>query len=570
MDRRTRKTWLPVAQMFILLCILVWLDEILDLPHLLLGAPPTPINWREALGETATVATVGFLAVSRLIRNTTKRMRTEKALRRARQDSENICQAIGQSLLILSPQHRVIEANRAAVMATGRPKEELLGKTCYEIFHGTDRPPKGCPLEKMLISGHLETTEMEIETLRGLFLVSCTPVFDDTDQIEKIIHIATDIAERKRAEDLIRAQRDLGLALSAAAGLEETLQLGLDAAIRASGLDCGGVYLVDEVSGDIDLTFHQGLPADFVTSASHYDAGSDSTRLIMAGRPVYGKHQGLGVPLDEARRREGLRAIAVIPVHHKGRVIGCLNVASHTLDEVPAFARNVLETITAQIGSTIARARAEEEIQQRTAQLEALRQVGLELTAQLNPDTLLHFIVSQAIELAGGAAGGLDLYRPERDLLERAVTVGYGVTPLGTALHRGEGLSGKIWETGEPLIVDDYQHWEGRIAAWEDHPTPITASVGVPVRWGEKFLGVLHVASDSAHTFSPADAELLGLFATQAAIAIRNVRLYEEVQQELAERKRAEEALQASKEYISSIIDSSLDMIIGITVKIAR
>ncbi|MCK4451305.1 MAG: GAF domain-containing protein, partial [Anaerolineae bacterium] len=255
MHRSIRKTWLPLAQMFILLCILVWLDEILDLPHLLLGAPPTPINWREALGETALVATVGFLAVSRLVRDVTARVRAEK------------------------------------------------------------------------------------------------------------------------------------------------------------------------------------------------------------------------------------------------------------------------------------------EIQRRTAQLEALQQVGLELTAQLNLDTLLHFIVSQAIELAGGAAGGLDLYRPERDLLERAVAVGYGVTPLGIILHRGEGLSGKVWETGEPLIVDDYHHWEGRAAGFEDYP--FTASVGVPVRWGEKFLGVLHVASDSARTFSPADAESLSLFATQAAVAIRNTRLYEEVQQELAERKRA-------------------------------
>jgi hypothetical protein len=39
-----RRIWLPVAGMFVLLCILVWLDEILDLPHFLLGAPGTPIN----------------------------------------------------------------------------------------------------------------------------------------------------------------------------------------------------------------------------------------------------------------------------------------------------------------------------------------------------------------------------------------------------------------------------------------------------------------------------------------------------------------------------------------------
>jgi len=181
------------------------------------------------------------------------------------------------------------------------------------------------------------------------------------------------------------------------------------------------------------------------------------------------------------------------------------------------------------------RQRAEKTLRQRTAQLEALRQMELELTAELDLDTLLRSIVSRAVELLGATAGGLYLYQPKRDLLEWVVTVGSDTATIGTILHRGEGLSGKVWESGELLIVDDYQHWEGRAAAWKGYPTTaaVPAVVGVPVRWGEEFLGVLNVASDSPRTFSPADAELLNLFAAQAAIAIRNTRLYE------AERKRA-------------------------------
>ena len=177
------------------------------------------------------------------------------------------------------------------------------------------------------------------------------------------------------------------------------------------------------------------------------------------------------------------------------------------------------------------RQRAEEALRRRTAQLEALRQVELELVAQLDLDALLRSIASRAVELLGVTTGGLYLYRPERDLLEWVVAIGPDVAPIGIVLHRGEGLSGKVWENDEPLIVDDYQHWEGRAAAWKGYPT--TAVVGVPVRWGEEFLGVLNVASDSPRAFSPADAELLNLFVTQAAVAIRNARLYE------AERKRA-------------------------------
>ncbi len=170
------------------------------------------------------------------------------------------------------------------------------------------------------------------------------------------------------------------------------------------------------------------------------------------------------------------------------------------------------------------RKRAEQEIRQRAAQLEALRQVGPELAVQLDLDTLLRSIASRAVELLGDTSGGLYLYQPEQGVLEWVVPVGSNVAPVGHILHRGEGLSGKVWETGEPLIVDDYQHWEGRAAVWEDRP--ITALVGVPVRWGEEFLGVLNVQADPPRTFSPADTQLLSLFATQAAIAIRNARLY--------------------------------------------
>ena len=94
--------------------------------------------------------------------------------------------------------------------------------------------------------------------------------------------------------------------------------------------------------------------------------------------------------------------------------------------------------------------------------------------------------------------------------------------------------------TGEPLIVDDYQTWEGRAAVYQGYP--FRAAVGAPVHWGEEFLGVLNVLADRPRAFSPADAELLGLFATQAATAIRNAQLYHEARQRALEQETLREA----------------------------
>ena len=125
----------------------------------------------------------------------------EEQLRQARREWEEIFQAIGQPAIILDPQHNVIATNHATLLAAGKSEEELLGKKCYEIFHSTEHPPEGCPMETMLDSGQLETAEMEMRAIAGSHLVSCTPVLDDTGQLEKVIHIATDITQRKQMEE---------------------------------------------------------------------------------------------------------------------------------------------------------------------------------------------------------------------------------------------------------------------------------------------------------------------------------------------------------------------------------
>ena len=192
------------------------------------------------------------------------------------------------------------------------------------------------------------------------------------------------------------------------------------------------------------------------------------------------------------------------------------------------------------------RKQAEEELGQRTAQLEALREVGLRLTAQLDLDALLHSVVSRAIDLLGGGAGGIYLYRPEREVLEWAVTAGPKLAPVGVVLHKGEGLSGKVWEAGEPLVVDDYGHWDGRAAIYDGHQ--FTAIAAAPIHMGDQFLGVLNVLDEPPRTFSPSDLDTLTMFTTQAAAAIQNARLYEEVQASQQQLRDLASYLQAARE----------------------
>lgn len=115
---------------------------------------------------------------------------------------DTIFNAIGHPAIILDRGHRIVAANSASVRLTGKPQAEIIGKYCYEVFHHieSEAPAAGCPMEKMLHSGVMESVDMEIEALDGIFLVSCTPILAADGTIDKVIHIATDISARKEME----------------------------------------------------------------------------------------------------------------------------------------------------------------------------------------------------------------------------------------------------------------------------------------------------------------------------------------------------------------------------------
>lgn len=126
--------------------------------------------------------------------------------RRTRAEWEGIFHAIKNPAVIIDKHHNILAANEAMKERSGLTSSEILGKKCWKIFHDphSEDAPKDCPMAMIAQTGSLESVEMEMEALGGTYLVSCTPLLDEHGQLDKIIHIATDITERKRLEDELR------------------------------------------------------------------------------------------------------------------------------------------------------------------------------------------------------------------------------------------------------------------------------------------------------------------------------------------------------------------------------
>lgn len=127
-------------------------------------------------------------------------------------------------------------------------------------------------------------------------------------------------------------------------------------------MDSGGIYLFDEATKRLELVHHTGLSENFVKSNRSFTGESDNFKMTMAGRPVFTHKNALPFPVPAEYIEEGVRFAGMLPFKAEGNVIGCLTIASHTVDQIPDSHQNMLENLAAQIGQVILNARTTEKL----------------------------------------------------------------------------------------------------------------------------------------------------------------------------------------------------------------
>ncbi|MEW6365604.1 MAG: response regulator [Acidobacteriota bacterium] len=193
------------------------------------------------------------------------------------------------------------------------------------------------------------------------------------------------------------------------------------------------------------------------------------------------------------------------------------------------------------------RKRTEQELRRQMEYLNALHETTLGLVSRLELKDLLETIVTRAGALVETTHGYICLAEPDESAVTLRVGIGVLGGEVGLRMKRGEGLGGRVWASGEPIVVDDYQGWSGRVMT--SAVTSLRATAGVPLKSGNRVIGMIGLAyTDERRRFGAGEVEILSRFADLASIALDNARLYEEVQRELVERKKAEEELRIAKE----------------------
>jgi PAS domain S-box-containing protein len=298
-----------------------------------------------------------------IVLDITRRKRVEKALRKSLKMQKTLKTIINKSPAVVFLEKNLenwpVDFVSENVTQFGYSVEDFLsGNILYgNIIHREDIQAVVESLARSVREGY-DSFEMEYRIITGdgsiRWVEERTSIQRDSKgEVTHFQGIVIDVTERKEAQKMLDIQRELGISLSTTWNLQTMLNYILDACLKIEKIDSAGIYLKDELLDQINLVAHRGLSPEFVKSVSIYRADSPEARQIWTEKPVY-RMDFFAEKMADLIRKEKITAVAVIPMKHRGEIIGSLNFASHTTDRIPQNVRNFLESVVLQAVNYIA------------------------------------------------------------------------------------------------------------------------------------------------------------------------------------------------------------------------
>jgi signal transduction histidine kinase len=134
------------------------------------------------------------------------------------------------------------------------------------------------------------------------------------------------------------------------------------------------------------------------------------------------------------------------------------------------------------------------------------------------------------VELLQASNGELFLWDAEKNVLRFSFPHGSEKFD-GVTVKPGEGMAGRVFLTGKPLVVSHYDSWEGRLEVFDSAGFD-AATLAVPLKWNERTIGVLVMDGIAGQrTFNNDDVHLLNVFGSLSAITLENARIFAELQE---------------------------------------
>lgn len=355
--------------MFMLLSFIVFLSEVLDLPHYLLGAPQTLINWRETLFLIILIIFVGILAIAGITRGITERKKAKEALLKSQQEFASLFNSSPEALVYLDEKGNILNINPRFTELFGYTLEEVKGRNLDDgMIHPPDKIEEGKKLTEKGLKGDLyyETIRKKKDGTSFPVYISGSRVMLD-GKLQGAIAMYKNITERKRNEELNKVLYNISKAANSPISLKQlykTIHKELSNVLDTTNFYIG---LVDEKKDEIFFPCHiDERDDDF--PVLKLSSNTPTTYVIKTGRPfLINKKQ-----LEEMLAQGALTPWGTVtdksiwlgvPLKVEDKTIGAMVVQSYTNPELYSEKDiGLLEFVSSQVATALERKRTEERI----------------------------------------------------------------------------------------------------------------------------------------------------------------------------------------------------------------
>jgi signal transduction histidine kinase len=290
---------------------------------------------------------------------------------------QDIVDGVEDELLVIDSDYRVRFANSAVRCNLQKGADSLVGRLCYQVLYGRDKPCSAplwdCTLREVLHSGSVTTVihPVSVSGADKYLKITAYPLWDSYGKPRAMVELRRDVtAERELETQILRRHHQLlalnhiSNAVSGLWDLDGIMRITLDNVLELINGTIGGILLLDEGAKTLSYRVQRGL-------SSKYTAD----RKIAVGEGIAGMVAQTGEPIlvediskDPRAARpdlvsaEGLKAFVSIPLKAKDKVVGVMNVSSHVAGRFGTDDVSLLNSIGGYLGTAIEQAKLYEQL----------------------------------------------------------------------------------------------------------------------------------------------------------------------------------------------------------------
>jgi signal transduction histidine kinase/ActR/RegA family two-component response regulator len=376
------------------------------------------------------------------------------------------------------------------------------------------------------------------------------------------------LAEMRRQTANLNVLNEMGRALTSTPNIETVLE----------NIHKYTAELVDATNFFVALYDSDNNSLSFplvVESGEQSDIASRPLRNSLADYVIRNQHPLLISENIESRMKElGVETVIIgmptqswlgIPMTIGDQVIGMMAVQSPLQNQYIERDRDLLIAVARQAAIAFQNVRLLDETRRRADQLQTAAVIARDSTGTLALDVLLDRaanLIRVGFNYYHVAIFLLDEDREKARVKAATGEAGAEMKQAGYSLNVGSrSVIGYVAQYGQPLVIND-------ISQDPIHrPSPLLpdtrAETGIPLKIGQKVIGVLNVQTDKVNAFEPDDVSVLQTLADQLAIAVENARSYELSLNAVDEMRKADQLKSQFLANMSHELRTPLNSIIG-------